>query len=343
MVQVRTAQELTDLSRAIFVAAGATPENAEGVTSSLVSANLAGHDSHGVIRIPSYVEDIRKGRLLPAASPFVVRETAATAIVDGGTTFGQLGARLTAQTAAAKAREVGLAAACLFRGHHTGRIGEWAELGASQGLITMVAASAPWGPHQVAPFGGRTAVLGTNPIAWAVPQGGDKPPILLDFATSAAAQGKLMVARARAEPVPSGWIVDAEGNPTTDVEDFYAGGSLLPVAGHKGYALSVIVELLAVGLSGGEVVPPNERGSCLYIGCIDPGAFRAPDEFSGTVARTVERLKSAPTAAGFTEILMPGEPESRSRTERQQSGIPLPESTWEAITDVARTLGVTTR
>lgn len=340
MTQVRSADELARLGRAIFEAAGATPENAEGVMASLVSANLAGHDSHGVIRIPSYVEDIQKGRLRPAARPFVARESAAAATIDGASTFGQLGARLTAETAARKAAEVGLAGATTFRAHHTGRIGEWAEVGASRGMITMVAASGAHGPHQVAPFGGKSAALGTNPIAWGVPRPNGQPPILLDFATSGAAQGKLMVARAKREPVPAGWIIDAEGRPTTNVEDFYAGGVLLPFAGHKGYALSVIVELLAVGLSGGEVVGPSERGSCLFIACVDPGAFRAPEEFGRTVERTVGRLKGVPPAEGVDEILLPGEPEARSRARRAQDGIPLPDATWEAIGAVARELGV---
>lgn len=340
MVVVRSAEELRRLGVAIFEAAGASRANAEGVTESLIGANLAGHDSHGVIRIPSYVEDIKRGRLAPATTPFVVRETASTATIDGASTFGQLGARLAAQVAARKAQETGIAASTLLRAHHTGRIGEWAELGAAQGLITMVAAAGAHGPRLVAPFGGARAALGTHPIAWAVPRANGQPPILLDFATSAAAQGKLMVARAKQEPVPPGWIVDREGRPTTDVEDFYAGGALLPMAGHKGYALSVIVELLAVGLSGGEVVPTTERGACLYVMCIDPQVFRPDGGFSETVERVAARLKAVPPAAGFQEVLLPGEPEARSRIERGKQGIPLPEATWEAIQRVARELAV---
>jgi LDH2 family malate/lactate/ureidoglycolate dehydrogenase len=265
-MQIKSARELQELGIAIFKAAGATPRNAEGVTSSLVSANLAGHDSHGVMRIPSYIEEINNGRLHPAATPKITQEKSATAIVDGASTFGQLGARLTAQTAARKASEVGLGSAALYRANHTGRIGEWAELGASQGMITLVTAAGAF-LRMVAPFGGRDRALGTNPIAWAVPRPCGRPPILLDFATSAAAQGKLMLARAKHEPVPQGWILDAEGCPTTDVEDYFAGGALLPFAAHKGYALSVIVELMAVGLSGGDSVVKTEGGGCLFIAC----------------------------------------------------------------------------
>ena len=340
MVQIRDSQTLAELSRAIFRAAGATNENAAGVTQSLIGANLAGHDSHGVIRIPSYIEDINNGKLRPADAPFVTHETPTTAIIDGNGTFGQVGARMTATIAAKKAREVGMAATSAFRCHHTGRIGEWAELGASQGLITFAAASGAHGPYQATPFGGKSKALGTNPFSWAIPRANGQPPILLDYATTGGAQGKLMVARARKEPVPQGWILDREGNPTTDVEQFYAGGMLLPFAGHKGYAMSVIVEMLAVGLSGGQTVPETERGSCLFVACFDPGTFRPSEDFSETIERIAARLKSQPPAEGFDEVLLPGEPESRSRAERGEKGIPLPDATWDAIVTVAHGLKV---
>ena len=175
-----------------------------------------------------------------------------------------------------------------------------------------------------------------------MPRPGGQPPILLDFATSAAAQGKLMVARAKHEPVPQGWILDAEGRPTTDVEDYFAGGVLLPFAAHKGYALSVIVELMAVGLSGGDSVAKTDRGSCLFIACFDPGAFRPDDLFGESVERIAGRLKAVKPADGFEEVLLPGEPEARTRDQRLHEGIPLPDATWEAICAVARELGVAT-
>jgi LDH2 family malate/lactate/ureidoglycolate dehydrogenase len=337
---VKSAEELDRLGREIFLATGATEENAEGVMRSLIGANLAGHDSHGVIRIPSYLADIKIGRLLPAATPELARETAATATIDGANTFGQVGARLAARTAAQKARQTGLGAASLFQAHHTGRVGEWAELGASEGLVTFVAGAGAHGPRMAAPFGGTQAALGTNPFSWGIPRAGGRPPVLLDFATTNAAQGKLMVARARREPLPPGWILDKNGQPSTDVEDFYAGGALLPYAGHKGYAMSVVVEMLAVGLSGGEVVSPASRGSCLFIACFDPEVFRPDGGFTDTVERISARMKAVPPAPGVSEILLPGEPEARARAERRQQGVPLPEATWEALVAAAGELGV---
>jgi LDH2 family malate/lactate/ureidoglycolate dehydrogenase len=341
MVKVRTAEQLTSLATAIFTAAGASPENAEKVVGSLVGANLAGHDSHGVIRIPSYVEDIKKGRLKPAASPFIAREEGPATTVDGASTFGQVGARFATETAVRKARETVMAGVALKRSHHTGRIGEWAERGAAAGLITL----ATGGRHRtsertVAPYGGKAPALGTTPIAWAMPRSGGRPPILLDFATSAAARGKLLVARAKGEPLPPGWIVDSEGRPSTNVEDFFNGGFLLPFAGHKGYAMSVIVELMAIGLSGGDLLDASEHGSCLFVLCIDSKAFRPLEEFDRTVESMAERLKAIPPAEGFDEVLLPGEPEARSRAARSRDGIPLPDRTWEALVSVAGELGV---
>ena len=336
------AGRLTQQARAIFLAAGASDTNAEIVTHSLVDANLTGHDSHGVIRIPFYVKEIEEGRLQAAAAPTVMRETASTAVIDGAATFGQVGSRMAADLAIRKGRESGLGGVAAMNCHHTGRIGEWVERVAGAGMVGMAVTANAGGPYQVAPFGGAKGALGTNPIAWAMPRAEGRPPILLDYATSSVAQGKLQVARAKGEPVPPGSIIDAEGRPTTDVEDFFAGGLLLPFAGHKGYALAVVVQLLAVGLSGGEHGDPEERASCLTVLAVDPGAFRPPEEFVRYAESIAERLKAIPPAPGFSEVLVPGEPEARTRAARSRDGIPLPERTWEAIEETARELGVAT-
>ena len=334
------AEALRTLGEAIFAASGATRENAAGVMASLVGADLAGHPSHGVLRIPSYVAEIRAGTLRPAATPTVAHETAVTATVDGAATFGQLGARLGATLAAQKARDLGLGAAATFGGAHTGRIGEWAEVGAREGFITFAAASSAHGPLIVAPFGGARAALGTNPFAWAIPRVGGEPPILLDYATSAAARGKLLVARAAGKPLPEGWILDRDGQPSTDVEDFFAGGVLLPFAGHKGYAMAVIAEMLAVGLSGGQRTPVGEPNNCLFVACFAPATFGPADRFAESIERIANRLTEQPPAPGSEGVLLPGDPEIASRREREWDGIPLADATWAAIAEVARDLGI---
>ena len=336
----RRADELRTLGVAIFLKLGATPENAEGVMASLIGANLAGHDSHGVLRIPSYVEAIREGELDPAASPLVANETPATAVVDGNATFGQLGARLAATLAARKARDLGIGAASALHCAHTGRIGEWAETGAQEGFVTFAAASGAHGPYATVPFGGRQRALGTNPFSWAIPRADGQPPILLDYATSAVARGKLLVARDAGKSVPEGWIIDRDGQPTTDVEDFFAGGMLLPFGGHKGYAMSVIVEMLAVGLSSGQRTPPGGNDSCLFVACFSPAAFVPADEFTASIERIATRLEEQPPAPGVEAVLLPGEPETLSRRDRERDGIPLADATWEAIVAIARDLGV---
>lgn len=333
-------QRLRTLATDIFTAAGATPENAEGVVSSLIDANLVGHDSHGVIRIPHYVKEIQEGFLDARAKPVVSRETATVAVVDGARTFGQVGSRFAADVAIGKARGAGLSLAVLMNSHHTGRIGEWVERIAAAGMVGMATTSGPNGPYQVAPFGGARGALSTNPMAWAVPRAEGHPPILLDYATSAVAQGKLQVARAKKEAVPPGAIINAAGEPTTDVEEFFAGGLLLPFAGHKGYALGVMVELLSVGLSGGETVSGKGRAGCLQVLAIDPGALRPREEFTAYVERLAARLKAIPPAPGFSEVLLPGEPEARTRQTRQRDGIPVPDATWAAIETTAKGLGV---
>ena len=174
------AERLTEVAMAIFTAAGATRENAEGVVSSLIDANLTGHDSHGVLRIPYYVKEIQEGKLDPKASPFVVRETASTAVVDGAATFGQVGSRFATDVAIRKARDASLAVVAAMHCHHTGRIGEWVERAAAAGMVGMAVTAGPRGPYSVAPHGGAKGALGTNPMAWALPRGGGRPPVLLD-------------------------------------------------------------------------------------------------------------------------------------------------------------------
>ena len=336
-----SADRLTRVASDIFTAAGATPENTECVVSALVGANLAGHDSHGILRIPAYVADIKRGRLDPKATPEVVQETAATATIDGGQTFGQVGARASADLAIDKAKSAGLAAVTAMHCHHTGRIGEWVERVAAAGMVGFATTASPYGPYSVVPFGGAEGSLGTNPLAWAFPRAAGKPPILLDYATSAVAQGKLQVARAKGEPVPPGCIIDKDGNPTTDVEVYFAGGHLLPFAGHKGFALSVVVELLSAGLSGATRIPPEQRAGSFFVLAMAPSAFLPAADFETYVEGLAERLTSVAPAKGFARVMLPGEPEASTREDRKKNGIPVAERTWEQINATARDLGVT--
>ena len=336
------AERLQALTQAIFERVGAPPDIAQRVAEALVESNLAGHDSHGVIRIPSYVEAVRRGHVIPDARPTVQKESAVLALVDGGWAFGQVSAAFATDLAVRKAREHGLAVVGIVRCTHIGRLGEYPTMAARQGVIALVTAggslaSGVRGP--AAPYGGRGRALGTNPIAVGVP-GGDFPPLLLDFATTAVAGGKIMVARARRQPLPPGAILDPEGNPSTDPEDFYRGGVMLPFGGHKGYALSMVVELLSGPLTGADAHAATGRTSGTFILAIDAGLFRPLAEFVSVADRVYRQVKETPPAPGFEEVLLPGEPEWRTRARRLAEGIPIEEATWSAIVQVARDLGI---
>ena len=335
---VFTAEQLRVVGRRIFVAAGAPDDIAALVAHSLVESNLAGHDSHGVIRIPAYVLAIQRGNLIPNARPSVLRETPTTAVVSGNWAFGQIAAAFAVELAISKARAGHLAAVGVVQCNHIGRLGEYAELAARAGLISMITVGGfPGGA--TAPHGGAGRALGTNPFAFGVPAAGFAP-MIVDFATTVVAEGKLQVARAKKEPVPLGWILDKEGRPTTDVEDFYAGGTLLPLGGHKGYSLGMVAEVLSGALPGVDAFRGDRAGSGMFVLAVDPEVFRPFEEFAAAVASLFQRVKSVPPAPGFDEVLVPGEPEERSRMRRQAEGIPVPEETWSRLESVARELGV---
>jgi len=346
-VVVQSAQTLTELGERIFAAVGSPPDIARRVAEALVDANLCGHDSHGVIRIPSYVEAVKAGHVIADARPATLRETAVTALVDGRWAFGQVSAAYGTRIAIEKARASGVAVVGIVRCNHIGRLGEYATMGSDAGVILLIVTSGFGGRGVTAvPFGGAKPLFGTNPIAVGIPAGAE-PDVLVDFATTAIAAGKIEVARAKKIPLPPGAIVDREGRPTTDPEDYYRGGALLPFGGHKGYALSVVVEFLGRIVTGADFYAEGERGGPVYgrsgtlILALDPGVFVRPEAYAQTADETLRRLKAVPPAPGSPGVLIPGEPEARARAERTSGGIPLAEETWEKILATARALGIT--
>lgn len=339
-------EHLVDLTRRIFEAAGASPANAEQVARSLVDANLVGHDSHGVIRIPQYIQAIRSGEVVPDARPSIIRETAATALVDGQWAFGQVSALFATDLAVQKAKAEGVSMVGIVRANHIGRLGEWASRAADQGIAAIVLAGGFGGRGQSAvPFGGARPLFGTNPIAVGIPAGAASD-VLVDFATTSVAAGKIEVARAKKTELPPGSIVDRDGRPTTNPEDYYNGGALLPFGGHKGYALSVMIEFLGRIMTGADSFAETPRGGPVYgrsgalVVGMNPAFLNEPDRYAATAEETIHRLKSVPPAPGSSGVLIPGEPESRARAERESAGVPIAEETWQKIGEVARNLGV---
>jgi len=336
-----TADQLRRVGRAIFEAAGTPPEVARRVSDSLVTNNLMGHDSHGVIRITAYLDMIREGRIVPRAQPEVVKETPTTALVDGHWAFGQVVAAQGMEIAIAKAREQHISAVGLFHCPHIGRVGEYPAMAADQGMIGITVCNSRPPGGNTAPFGGRKPFFSTNPLALAVPAG-EHPPMLLDFATSVVAEGKVRVARNRGKQIPEGWIIDAEGCPSTNPQDLYEGGALLPFGRHKGYGLALFIDLLGGALTGAGCTSMSDYdgGNGTFMIVIDIENFRPLEEFRVYVDRLFASLKQVPLAPGFEEILIPGEIEYRTQAQREREGIFVEELTWTQIVEAAGGLGV---
>jgi uncharacterized oxidoreductase len=337
---------VTDLERLtteLFAARRVPRDDAAWIASMLVRANLRGHDSHGVIRIPQYCAAIAKGHLNPTPDIRLVTDTPTLAIVDGDGGFGQVVARRGIALAIDKTRAHGLAAVALRRTSHVGRLADYAELAAGAGLIALLWANARHGLN-VAPWGGAARRLGTNPHAIAVP--GPRGAVVMshDFATSVWAEGKLRVKFNRGESVPDGIMLNGRGEPSTDPTEYYGDpvGALLTAGQHKGYGLSLAVEILG-GILSGTGAASAESGvfaNGTLMLCLDPARFLPCHDFDTQVAALLDWVRSTPLASGAKEVLVPGEPEARMERECRVSGIAIEEATWTQIRACATEVGV---
>jgi LDH2 family malate/lactate/ureidoglycolate dehydrogenase len=333
------AARLHRLARELLEVAGTLPESAQVIADSLIDANLAGHDSHGVLRLKSYLSWVQQGHLKPAAVPRLVSRSGATAIVDAADGWGQPAMWLATQAAIDGAREHGLGAAVVRRSYHIGRVAPYVEAIARETMIGLAMANAA---PAVAPFGGKARVMGTNPIAWAVPRAGDAPPICLDVATAGVAEGKLRVARAKGLDVPAGNLVDRDGRATTDPNDFYAGGALLPFGGHKGSGFSLLAQFIGRGLAGLDPSaydgPRGVNGP--FVLAMDIARFTDPGVFKAQAEAQCEAVTCCPALDGTGAVLLPGQPEQATRAIRERDGVPIPATTWQELHELAREWGV---
>jgi uncharacterized oxidoreductase len=338
------AERLREIAAQLLQSAGASRDEAEIVARHSMGANLAGHDSHGIIQIPTYIDRMRQGHIVPGAPFDIVRETPTTTVVDGNWGFGYVVSERAMQMTIDKAESVGVGAATVYSQGHVGRVADYPIMAAKAGMIGVMTADSGRAPKSVAPFGGRDARLGTNPICIAMPSNLEGP-LFLDMATSAVAGGKLTVAAARGRSIPEGWLLDAEGNPTTDPTDLHKGGVMLPLGGpegHKGYGLSVMVEILSGILTGlGFAHDPSGRhNDGCFMAVFKVEAFRPLDEFKQDVTDLAAYLKSSRPSKGSTEVYYPGELEHLRTQRLLKEGISVEESTWERLTDMAKELGV---
>ncbi len=334
---------LAAAGRSILEALGVPPEDATLVADSLVLADLWGHQSHGMLRLPWYAHRLQSGVMQARTEPSFVVDAGAVAVLDGHDGIGQvLAARATGE-AIARAKAHGIGAVAVRRSNHFGTAMYYSLMGPAAGCIVLVATNAS---PAMAPWGGREKRVGTNPWSIAAPVAG-RPPLALDIATTAVARGKIYLARQRGEAIPKGWALDAEGRPTTDAERAIA-GLVAPMAGHKGYGIAVMMDLLAGVLSGSAfgaaVHGPYERAERSGAGhlmiALDIAAFLPLAEFEARSARLVEELKSAPRAEGVEEIFYPGEIEARNAERSARDGLHLPVKTCDDVIALARELGV---
>lgn len=323
---------------------GARPEDAQQVAACLVRANLCGYDSHGVFRLGQYHEWWQMGLLDPAARPAVMAEKGFAVKVDGRRAFGQIVAGYATQVAIAKAKADGIAIVTAMNSNHMGRLADYAETLKAASLIGLVSVNDAGAGQAVVPWGGREPRLSTNPIAMGIP-GSSGPGILFDFSTSAAAFGKVRQLWMRGQPTPPGWLIDSVGSPTCDPATLFTEphGFLLPGGGHRGYALSLAVEVLSGILSGAGFANPHpgpEEINGLFVLALNVAWFMPPEQFRAEVDQLTDYIKSARPLPGGEPVHIPGERSRAEEARRTREGIPLDEKTCAVLAEVLTNLGL---
>ncbi|HEY2910992.1 MAG TPA: Ldh family oxidoreductase [Gemmataceae bacterium] len=338
---------LVKLAESLFVAAGVPAADAATVANSLVDANLCGHDSHGFLRIPQYLDFIKQGIFKPGAPLTILNETPAVIAADGNWGLGQVQAFRLLNKLLEKASVLGIAAGTIKQCGHIGRLGEYAETAARQRMAFIGAVNSHGGGRRVVPPNGTEGRISTNPICMGAPTSTD--PVVLDFGTCTVAEGKVRQAFQKKEPVPEGWLVDHQGQPTTDPGVLYAEprGNILPFGGaqmYKGFGLGLMVDLLCGGLSGGPCSSPKfqlgGQGNAVVFIVVNPALLGGAEHFVHETDGLTEYVRSCPTAAGAPPITLPGDPERTAKQKRLAEGIPIPDGTWELIAKAARELNV---
>ena len=337
------ATALTGWAQRVFAAAGCPAGESFQVAENLVQANLYGHDSHGIGLVPTYLSHLRDGLVKAGQSMRVVKDFGAIVAVDGLDGFGQAIGAQAMTLAVERAAVHGLCMIGVANTHHLARIGRWGEQCAEAGFASIHFVNVLSTPL-VAPWGGSDARVSTNPICVAVPH--DPHPLVLDYATSAVALGKVRVAVDAGNRMAPGTLLDPRGQPTVDPRVMFADpmGALLPFAQHKGYALAVMCELLGGALSGGHVQDgrsrPNPMCNNMLSIVFAPDKLCGKAEFERQVESLAAWLRASPLAPGAAGIQLPGEPERATARERARSGIPLPRTTREALDKAARSVGI---
>jgi hydroxycarboxylate dehydrogenase B len=335
----------------VFERASSSKEEAKRIATYLTTANLTGHDSHGVIRVPVYIRWRNNGMIIPNQTIEIPVDTPSLAVVDGRFGYGQTVGPQAVKLGIEKCKAAGLSAIATKNSGHIGRIGDWAEMAAAEGLVSIHFVTAA-GSVLVAPYGGVERRLSTAPYCVGVPRAGG-PPVVLDFATSVVAEGKVLVASRGGKKLPKGALIAPNGDLSEDpfllygpnvdgTRDHSKGtGAIRAFGDHKGSGLALICELLGGALTGnGATKYDRPFANGMFSIYIDPKKIDPANFFDGEVARYVDFFKSAKPAAGVDAVMIPGDNEAKTRADRTANGVPLPDETWAAIVQTARDVGV---
>ena len=341
-----SAASLTNWISSIFRAADVPPEPARIVAEHLVDSEACGVPSHGVMRVAQYVEAIEQQRVFPDAQLKIIREQFVTAVLDGGGGFGQVMAQGAMDLAIQRAQLAGVGVVTLTNCGHTGRLGSYTEQATRAGMAGLMMSNTGGNGQWVAPFGGLAGRLATNPLSIAVPAEEGRP-LMLDFATSIAPEGKIRTLLNAGQSLPAGWIVDSQGRSSTNAADLYGPprGAILSFGGHKGFGLAMLVDALAGALSGAgcciaENQPLAGKTDGALLIALRVENFCSLGGFRDAVRQLIEHVKSSPAAPGVAEVLVPGELEYRQRAANLEHGVPLPAATWDLLCTASRRAGV---
>src|SRR5689334_5162522 len=336
----------------VFGHAESSAEEARRIATYLTTANLTGHDSHGVIRVPVYIRWKKTGAVVPNQTPEVVVDTPSLVVVDGKFGYGQTVTPLAVRFGIEKCKKAGVTALALRNSGHLGRVGDWAEMAAAEGLVSVHFVTAA-GSLLVAPYGGVEKRLSTAPYCVGIPREGQDP-IVLDFATSIVAEGKCLVASRGGKKLPKGALIDSDGTLSEDPAVLYGPyepdgprdhtkgtGAIRAFGEHKGSGLAFICELLGGALTGTGATSADRRfANGMLAIYVDPKVIDTSNFFDGEISRYVDFIRATKPAAGVDSVLIPGDTERNTRAERSKNGVPLPDDTWAAIVATAREVGV---
>jgi LDH2 family malate/lactate/ureidoglycolate dehydrogenase len=334
---------LLDFTTAVYVGAGMPEEDARLAADTLVQADLWGHQSHGVLRLPWYVGRLRAGVCEPVTRPEFIVDAGAIAVMDGLHAMGQVLTARAMEDAVRRAKVHGIGAIALRNSNHFGTAMYYTVMAAREGCIAFLSTNAS---PAMAPWGGRKKTVGTNPWSWAAPAG-KHAPMVLDVANTGVARGKIYLARQKGLPIPEGWAINAAGAPTTDPQEAID-GIILPMAQHKGYAIAVMMDMLSGALSGshcgtgvfGPYQTEHRSGAGQFMIALNVQAFRPMADFEAQMESLIAELKSVPLAPGFEEVFYPGEIEARHDSENRRSGLLLPADTIRDLRKLAQDYGL---